>query len=148
MIACVMPALQAAGTLPADTRRDGGFDDLAAECAVRLRTRLAHPPHANDDWSIELPDACVCELCGTLGTFLADPARRTFEWPLAQQRRWHVHSRIDAAELSVRHETRRKGPPLYPCPHQGPGVFELERQARIRDEAGLEWLTSEWKLAQ
>jgi len=101
----------AAGTLPADTRRDGGFDGLAADCAARLRARLARPPRADGDWSIELPDGCACELCGTLGTFLTDPARRTFEWPLARERRRHVHSRIDAAELPVRHETRRKGRP-------------------------------------
>jgi hypothetical protein len=111
VIACVMPALRAAGTLPADARRAGGFDDLAADCAARLRARLARPARADDDWSIEPPGGCACELCGTLGEFLQDPARRTFEWPLAQERRRHIHSRIDTAELPVRHETRRKGRP-------------------------------------
>lgn len=116
VIACVMPALRAAGTLPAGSeggrgsgRGDGGFGDLAADCAARLRARLGRPPRADGDWSIELPGGCACELCGTLGEFLRDPAQRTFEWPLAKERRRHIHSRIDAAELPVRHETRRKG---------------------------------------
>jgi hypothetical protein len=38
--------------------------------------------------------------------FLDDTDRRTFEWPLAQQRGQHVHSRIDAAELPVTHAAR------------------------------------------
>ena len=150
-----MPALRAAGRLPADSeggrgggRGDGGFDELAAGCAARLRARLARPPRANDDWSIALPGGCACELCGTLGTFLADPARRRFEWPLAQQRRRHVHSRIDAAELPVRHETRRKGRPYTLVLTKDRALFDRERQARIRDAADLEWLTGEWKLAQ
>ena len=147
VIVCVMPALRAAGTLPADTRRDGGFDDLAADCAARLRARLARPPRADDDWSIELPDGCACELCGTLGTFLRDPARRTFEWPLAEQRRRHVHSRIDAAGLPVRHQTRRQGRPYTLVLSKTQALFELERQARIREESDLEWLTAEAKPA-
>jgi hypothetical protein len=112
VIARVMPALRAAGKLPADTRQDGGFDNLAADCAARLRARLARPLRADDNWSIELPDGCACELCGTLGTFLRDPARRTFEWPLAQERRRHVHSRIDVAQLPVRHETGGRVAPI------------------------------------
>jgi 2OG-Fe(II) oxygenase superfamily len=146
VIACVLPALRAAGKLPAATRQDGGFDDLAADCAARLRARLARPARAEDDWSIELPDGCACELCGPLGTFLRDPARRAFEWPLAQDRRRHVHSRIETAELPVRHETRRTGRPYTLVLTKGQALFELERQARIRDEADLKWLTGEWQL--
>jgi hypothetical protein len=147
VIACVMPALQAAGTLPADTRRDGGFDALAVDCAARLEARLVRPSRADDDWSIDLPEGCACELCSTLGTFLRDPARRSFEWPLAEQRRRHVHSRIDTAELPVRHETTRKGRPYTLVLTKSQALFEHERQVRIRDEADLQWLTAEWKLA-
>lgn len=145
VISCVMPALRAAGKLPGDTRRDGGFDDLAADCAARLRARLARAPRADDDWSIEPPDGCGCELCDTLGTFLRDPARRTFEWPIAQQRRRHVHARIDAAELPVRHETRRQGRPYTLVLVKSRALFEREQQARIRDKADLQWLTGEWQ---
>jgi 2OG-Fe(II) oxygenase superfamily len=143
MITWVMPALRAAGSLPAHTRRDGGFDDLAADCAARLRARLTRPPRADDDWSIEPPDGCACELCGTLGAFLRDPAQRTLEWPLAEQRRRHVHSRIAAAELPVRHQTRRKGRPYTLVLTKSQTLFDLERQARNRDEADLEWLATE-----
>ena len=51
-------------------------------------------------------------LCGTLGTFLGSRSRRAaFEWPLATDRRRHVHTQIDSAGLPVRHQTRRQGRP-------------------------------------
>jgi predicted 2-oxoglutarate/Fe(II)-dependent dioxygenase YbiX len=140
VIVCVMPALRTARTLPADTWRDGGFDDLAADCVTRLRARLAHPSRADDDWSIHVPDGCACALCGTLGAFLRDRSQRTFEWPLAKEGRRHVHSRIDAAELPVRHETRRAGRPYTLILTKSPDLFAREEQARKRDEADLEWL--------
>jgi hypothetical protein len=79
-----MSALRAAAELSRDgTRGDAGFGDLAADCAARLRSRLARPRRASGDWSIELPTGgCTCELCDTLRAFLNDKGRRTFEWPL------------------------------------------------------------------
>ena len=104
-------ALRAAAEPSRDgARGDVGFGDLAADCAARLRARLARPQRASGDWSIGLPvGGCTCDLCDTLRAFLEDKSRRTFEWPLAKQRRQHVHSRIDAAELPVTHQTRRQG---------------------------------------
>ena len=113
--------------------------------AVSLRDEVAGFGRQQGDEVI----ACVMpalRAAGTLRTFLADPARHTFEWPLNQERRRHVHSQIDAAELPVRHETRRKGRPYTLVLTKSQALFELERQARIRNEADLEWLTGEWKL--
>jgi hypothetical protein len=144
-------ALRAVG-LPQDgTRGAAGFGDLAADCAVRLRARLARPQRAPDDWSIELPAGCACELCDTLRAFLSDKSRRTFdksrrtfEWPLAKQRRQHVHSRIDAAELPVTHLTRRQGRPYILVLSKTGALFAQEQEARIRDESDLKWLEAKW----
>ncbi|WP_235949358.1 hypothetical protein [Candidatus Frankia alpina] len=110
-----MPALRAATGLPGDgLPAEAGFGDLAADCAARLRARLALPRRTSTDWSITLSAGgcgCGCDLCDTLRAFLSDPDRRTLEWPLAEKRRQHVHSRIDAAELPVSHATRRQGAP-------------------------------------
>jgi hypothetical protein len=38
-----------------------------------------------------LPEGCRCELCATLGAFLADPGETRLEWPLAKDKRMHVH---------------------------------------------------------
>jgi hypothetical protein len=124
---------------------DAGFGDLAADCAARLRARLARPQRAPGDWSIELAaGGCTCDLCGTLRAFLEDQSRRTFEWPIAQQRRQHVHSRIDAAELPVTHVTRRRGSPYTLVLNKTEALFALEQQARSRDETDLEWLAARW----
>jgi hypothetical protein len=138
-------ALRAAKRPRGHARGDAGFGDLAADCAARLRVRLARPRRAPSDWSIELPaGGCACELCDTLRAFLSDESRRTFEWPLAKQRRQHIHSRIDTAELPVSHLTRRQGRPYTLVLSKTDALFAREQEARIRDESDLEWLEAKW----
>jgi predicted 2-oxoglutarate/Fe(II)-dependent dioxygenase YbiX len=141
-----MSALRAAAELPGDgARANAGFGDLAADCAARLRARLARPQRASGDWSIGLPaGGCTCDLCDTLRVFLEDQSRRTFEWPLAKQGRQHVHSRIDAAEMPVTHVTRRQGRPYTLVLEKTEALFAREQEARIRDETDLEWLAAQW----
>ncbi len=74
--------------------------------------------------------------------FLADPDRRTLEWPLAEKRRQHVHSRIDAAELPVSHVTRRQGRPYTLVLHKTDALFADELKKRARDQADLDWLAA------
>ncbi|MFC0861620.1 hypothetical protein ACFHYQ_04840 [Sphaerimonospora cavernae] len=140
VISLVMAALRAAGP-----HREG-FGELALGCAERIRGVLARPRRASGDWSIELPAGCTCDLCGTLGAFLRDPQRRAFEWPLAKEKRRHVHSRIDSAELPVRHETRRQGRPYTLVLTKTDALFERERLTRERGEADLAWLAKNWKV--
>jgi hypothetical protein len=68
------------------------------------------------------------------------------EWPLAKQRRQHVHSRIDGAELPVTHVTRRQGRPYTLVLTKADALFAREQQARARDQADLEWLAAKWDL--
>ena len=141
-----MSALRAAAELSPDgTHRDAGFGNLAADCAARLRTRVAQPRRTPGDWTIELPEGgCTCDLCDTLRAFLRDKKRRTFGWPLAKQRRQHIHSRIDAAELPVTHETRRQGSPYTLVLHKTDTLFTAEQEARATDKSDLEWLAAQW----
>ena len=141
-----MSALRAAAELPRDGARGNvGFGDLAADCAARLGAQLARPQRASGDWSIGLPaGGCTCDLCDTLRVFLEDKSRRTFEWPLAQQGRRHVHSRIDAAELPVTHQTRRQGRPYTLVLNKTEALFAREQEVRIRDGTDLKWLTAQW----
>jgi predicted 2-oxoglutarate/Fe(II)-dependent dioxygenase YbiX len=141
----VMATLRAARTLPAGSGHGRGFDALAVGCAERLRKSLARPQRAPDDWSVEPPTGCTCDLCGTLSEFLRNPKRRTLEWPLAKALRAHVHSRIDGGELPVRHETRRQGRPYALVLTKTEALFERERCARKRNETDLTWLTENWE---
>jgi hypothetical protein len=136
LIAGAMSTLRAAGT----ARTTAGLDIVVRHWATRLEARLARPVRADGDWSIPLPAGCSCDLCQVLGGFLADPARRSFEWPLAKEGRRHVHQRIDASELPVRHETRRTGRPYTLLLGKTDDVFHREQEARRRDRSDLTWL--------
>jgi hypothetical protein len=136
-----MSALRAAMAAASGSSAGGGSDDLASDCATRLRVRLARPRREPGDWSLALPaGGCGCELCGTLRAFLADEHKRTLQWPLAQKGRQHVHSRIDGAELPVAHVTRRQGRPYTLVLTKTEALFSREQEVRTSDEADLAWL--------
>ncbi|MFC4114188.1 2OG-Fe(II) oxygenase [Nonomuraea zeae] len=137
----------AMATLRAAGAHRAGFGELATSSAERIRAALSQPQRAPGDWSIVLPAGCVCELCEVLGTFLRHPERRALDWPLAKDRRRHVHARIDDAELPVRHETRRQGRPYTLVLTKTEALFERERLTRERHQADLAWLTNEWKVS-
>ncbi len=142
LVVWAISALRAAPPAKPQDRGESALDVVARRCASRLEARLARPERVADDWAIEVPKGCHCELCATLGAFLADPARHLLEWPLAEQRRRHVHSRIDQAEVPVRHQTRRSGRPYTLILTKTDALFEREREARQRDQADLTWLGS------
>ena len=133
---------------PASGTADGtSLADLAVDCAARLRARLARPQREDGDWSIELPAGCTCDLCSSLRKFLAGP-NRVHEWPLAEQRRRHVHERIDRAELPVTHLTRRTGRPFTLVLTKTDALFTDERNTRATATSDLEWLTVRWPVTE
>jgi hypothetical protein len=142
----LIPALRAAASRPSE-RSIGGFEALAAESARRLRRRLSRPVRATGDWSIRALTNCPCDLCQILNDFLADQKRYAYEWPLAEQKRRHVHSGIDSAELPVSHVTRRQGRPYTLVLTKLETLFTDERTARTKDEADLAWLGTVWPSA-
>jgi hypothetical protein len=143
VLGCLMPALRSADTLPADTRRAAGLGTVARDCAERLGATIARPIRDDDNWSIRWT-GCGCDLCGTLGTFLGSRSRRTFAWPLATAGRRHVHSQIDAAGLTVRHQTRRQGRPYTLVLTKTDELFAREKDTRHKAMTDLAWLTSAW----
>jgi hypothetical protein len=142
----LMSALRAGAKLATNLRVGSGLDAIAEHCVARLSERIARPERPDDDWSIELPGGCSCHLCATLGAFLNDPHRRAFDWPLAEPKRRHVHSRIDAGELPVRHETRRKGSPYTLVLTKTTAIFERERDQRRQDTTDLAWLERTYRV--
>jgi hypothetical protein len=121
-------------------RAETGLDTIERHCAWLIETRLEQPVRDEADWSIALPDGCDCELCETLGDFLSDPDDRRLEWPIAKARRSHVHGRLDAHELPVRHETRRSGSPYTLVLTKTEDLFAREATERRFLKADLDWL--------
>ena len=136
-LACLLPMLRAAGPGPS-----APLEELARDCERRLTAITEHPARADDDWSVSWSGGCGCELCGTLGGFLADRSERTLEWPLAEARRKHVKGQISAAELPVRHEIWKFGSPHTLVLTKTDDLFRREARARKDAAASLEWLAT------
>lgn len=114
---------------------------IARDCRTRLARLLDRPARAEDDWSISWT-GCGCEVCGRLTDFLAGAAEHTLDWPLATPGRQYVHQQIDAADLPVRHTTRRQGRPYTLQLTKTAELFRRDSEQRRRAGAELAWLTS------
>ncbi|WP_406172306.1 2OG-Fe(II) oxygenase [Streptomyces sp. NBC_00996] len=142
VLECLMPLLRRAAEASTSAEWGvAGLDALAQDSADRLRAVCERPSRAADDWSVAW-DGCGCELCGVLGAFLGSRSRRVLEWPLAKEGRRHVHTRIDSAELPVRHQTRRQGRPYTLVLTKTQELFTRERTVRSQATADLAWLMS------
>ena len=98
---------------------------------------------ASDDWAIAPPGRCSCELCGELSRFLMAKSRTTLEWPLAKDRRAHVHGILDEHDLPVTHTTRREGSPYTLVLTKTSALFEREAAERAAWKLGLDRLRNE-----
>ena len=113
---------------------------LHRHCVQRLETRLAKPERAPDDWSLELPSGCNCDLCAKLREFLASTSQEHLDWPIAKEKRKHIHRWIDDAELPVQHRTLRQGRPFTLQLTKTQDVFRVDARARQSWKEDLEWL--------
>jgi hypothetical protein len=118
-----------------------GLGVVHAHCVAELTRRLSRPVRAPDDWSIAPPKQCSCALCLELGRFLVDRSRIRFDWPLATDKRAHVHRAVTAHELPVTHVTQRSGRPYTLVLVKTKALFERETAERIAWQRGLDWLT-------
>jgi hypothetical protein len=132
----------------AHDREDGetlpelGLQPVHAYCARSLRDAMGAPARASGDWSIVVELRCSCLLCRNLSQFLHAAGDRTLEWPLAKERRAHVHAQIDRHGLPVSHMTRRTGRPHTLVLTKTDALFERDAAAREAVLADLTWLTA------
>jgi hypothetical protein len=137
VLACLLPMLRASGQRPG-----APLEELARDCERRLTAITERPARADDQWSVPWSGGCGCDLCGTLGEFLAEDSLRTLEWPLAEARRKCVKNQISAAELPVRHEIRKFGSLHTLVLTKTEELFRREARARRDAAASLEWLAA------
>jgi hypothetical protein len=116
------------------------LDELHAHVGASLRVSLATPPRAPSDWSIEADLGCRCELCRELTAFLRDPVARDRRWPLAKERRRHVHSMIEMFDLPVARDTIRQGSPFVLVLEKQAILFAREVKRREAEAKALRWV--------
>lgn len=87
------------------------FSRLWQQAAEFLLARSEFPPVPPTDWAQPAKLDCRCPDCRALAEFLADPQARTRRFPMAKERRRHLHQVIDRNKLDLTHETERRGSP-------------------------------------
>lgn len=109
---------------------------LRRTCEAQLHALLTAPPRAPSDWSIHHPLACACADCAGLTRFLASD-QDALDWPLAKDRRAHLHHKLDGAKLPVTHLTLRRGSPHVLQLRKHPSLFAREAAYRSKLQAML-----------
>jgi hypothetical protein len=117
---------------------------LADPTIAGLQRLLEQPEREEDDWRIDPPGNCDCELCTELAAFLRARSRSEYSWPLAKPRRQHIHQQIDRHRLPVRHRTVRTGRPYTLVLTKTKELFKRDRARRREWEKSLAALTEKF----
>ena len=117
-----------------------GLDILYRHVIEATGTFVKKPPRDPGDWSIEYALGCSCALCSELETFLRDPRSVEYDWPIAKEKRRHIHNVIDSLGLPVSHTTRRKGRPYTLQLRKHDALFSCEKTWHDRHKKLLAWL--------
>lgn len=125
---------------PRAVRRHLDLHAVHTRCVDELTTLLSATRRVPGDWSIADVIACRCALCKTLTRFLRASEQTRFEWPLAKDRRLHVHRIVDGHGLPLTHLTRRTGRPYTLVLEKTKAVFERDAAIRRSRQQDLVWL--------
>ena len=89
---------------------ESNYTTVLLQLGVRLQKQVS-APRQEGDWSIrdDIPDNCSD--CQYLKNFLVSVSTQKLVWPLAKDRRSHIHQMIDAMDIPVTHETLHQGSP-------------------------------------
>jgi hypothetical protein len=118
-----------------------GLARLHEDCTRTLSRLLSAPAREAGDWSITAPVRCTCELCKQIVRFLLAANEQQLDWPLAKDRRAHVHQTISSHELPITHVTRRVGRPYVLVLTKTKALFTREATERKIWTSDLAWLT-------
>lgn len=80
-------------------------------CQSELESRTASPQQPPIDFQRSARMGCTCADCQHVAAFLKDPNTKQLRYPVAKQRRQHLHGQIDSNQLDLTHVTDRRGTP-------------------------------------
>ena len=75
--------------------------------------------------------------------FLCASTRTVFAWPLAKERRRHIHGMLDSHNLPVTHSTKRCGSPFILVLTKQKALFQRAAAERKQQQTLLSWLRKE-----
>jgi hypothetical protein len=108
-----------------------------AACRRELENRTAQPPQKPTDYRRADKLSCTCRDCRALSAFLADPDRREARFPLAKERRRHLHNIIDGNHCDCTHVTEHRGSPHTLVCVKTTASYDAARKTHERDLKNL-----------
>jgi hypothetical protein len=115
--------------------REAGFPlkhRKALEAATKERlTQIISTKRPAKNWSIKTMSPCKCKDCAHLNEFLASSSRQSYSWPLAKNRRQHIHTVLDDSGLPVTHVTLRQGSPQKLVLTKTANLIKMEQAEKI-----------------
>ena len=125
-----------AGWLPEAPAARPAYARLREHCLAQLRAATSEPVEFPTDWRRAPELYCSCQDCQALSGFLADPGVSEARFPLAEQRRRHLHDQIERHRCDCTHETERKGRPYSLVCKKTTASYE-RRERQYRDDRRL-----------
>lgn len=113
-----------------------------AACRRELEIRTAEAPRKPTDYRRADKLSCKCADCRALGAFLADPVRQQARFPMAKERRRHLHSIIDSNHCDCTHVTEHRGSPHTLVCTKTTASYEAACQIYERDLQNLSRLAA------
>lgn len=139
----VIPILRELNAQNGDSiRKDPDFFRLCSHAAVFLLKRSSRPPEPPKTWSQEVPISCNCEDCQELQKFARDPLTQIYRFRVRQDRRRHLHEKIDFYKLDMTHETERTGSPQTLVCKKNRRTYELRCEQYRADISLMQELAS------
>ncbi|MEX1366832.1 MAG: 2OG-Fe(II) oxygenase [Nannocystaceae bacterium] len=123
-------------TLDDEAKQRWALAPLLTRSREALESGLADLQRKDGDYTIHVPQTCTCHDCPTLYEYLRS-SKITLEWPLAKERRRHIHGEIGRMGLPVTHVTRRQGSPHILVLTKTKQLFVREAALRRRYEQSL-----------
>jgi len=108
-----------------------------AACRRELESRTVEAPQEPADYRRDDKVSCKCRDCRELSAFLADPDRREARFPLAKERRRHLHNIIDRDRCDCTHTTERRGRPYTLVCTKTTASYQAARKIHERDLKNL-----------
>ena len=111
-----------------------------SHCRGELDRRTRHAPEPPADYRRPDKLSCTCGDCRELSRFLTDPHESGHHFPVAQDRRRHLHQVIDANGCDLTHVTTRKGRPYTLVCTKTTASYDKACQVYARDRGNLKRL--------
>jgi len=111
-----------------------------AHCRAELERRTAEAPTPPADFTRNDKLSCTCRDCRELSRFLADPGESVCRFPLAKERRRHLHQIIDGSHCDLTHVTTRTGRPYALVCTKTIASYERAHEVYSRDQENMKRL--------